>query len=204
MIPSADDGGRSCIPLRDSPGFSPGSLSASRSRIRRRRHGLRGSSRPARRTNCIPEYSHVLVRTGNAETTVTTQPGRYNRSVGLYLPVRVAFWSERVVGCAGQEWRKPLPVRSLGSGSRPRNSDRMRSHASRRAHTGSSVSCCMLVRNGVGNMTVSICSSRPLNRRAPHDVGASSLPILRYSSARLQRRIRPSSGPLAVCSPMHR
>lgn len=24
---SADDGGRSCIPLRDSPGFSPGSLS---------------------------------------------------------------------------------------------------------------------------------------------------------------------------------
>ncbi len=27
MLPSADDGGRSCSPLRDSPGFSPGSLS---------------------------------------------------------------------------------------------------------------------------------------------------------------------------------
>ena len=27
FVPSADDGGRSCIPLRDSPGFSPGSLS---------------------------------------------------------------------------------------------------------------------------------------------------------------------------------
>nr|WP_241831491.1 class I SAM-dependent methyltransferase [Parafrankia soli] len=34
--------------------------------------------------------------------------------------------------------------------------------------------------------------------------GAPSPPTRRYSSARAQRRIRPSSGPLAVCSPMRR
>ena len=50
LASSAGDGGRSCIPLRDSSGLTPDSLSCPRAL--RRHRDLRGSSRSRRRTNC--------------------------------------------------------------------------------------------------------------------------------------------------------
>jgi hypothetical protein len=61
LAPSACDGGRSCIPLRDSPGFSPDSLSPAH-RIPRRANSTpdarrRGSNSSAhRRTSCTVKH----------------------------------------------------------------------------------------------------------------------------------------------------